>query len=520
MKSNFNCELVDLKIKIDNIAEHITKLSKTISYGVSVDLNNSKKSATSELEQNQTEYITLLREELSAKNAIIKSLLETQSSLMKTIFDYRITSNKNNKINSNNNKNNNTQYDLAKNDNNTNNNGNNCDNDNHSNVHKNNNINNNNSNNNNNDNSNSDNDKNSGDNNNNVNNKNNNNNDDDNKDDDNDNNNNNNNNNNSNNNNNVDITTTTNKNNNNADNNETPKVMRFPVILNDSPSENLCYTNLSIKETLNMNETYGDSSDETSNNETSDEETSDDETSDEEILSKTPNVRLNESYKNQSKISNKRNDKEKRRSLEDQLKDIRKSKHKLFNQNHKIHEHNGKENDNLEKIHKNNKVKPWPKNTCLIVGDSMIKGLDKQKLSSKVNVKVRSFPGAVINDMYDYLKPLIKKRPHHIILHVGTNDTVETASTVIVNKLLALKQFVKKELPMSNVIILTPILRTDIGKASLTTRNVSKHLLDLKISLIGNSNITPKFLNMSGLHLNISGIGRLALNLKSKIRKF
>ena len=42
----------------------------------------------------------------------------------------------------------------------------------------------------------------------------------------------------------------------------------------------------------------------------------------------------------------------------------------------------------------------------------MISRIDQQRLSIKRRIiKVRSFPGATINDMYDYIKPLLKKPP-------------------------------------------------------------------------------------------------------------
>ena len=54
----------------------------------------------------------------------------------------------------------------------------------------------------------------------------------------------------------------------------------------------------------------------------------------------------------------------------------------------------------------------WRKNTTLIVGNSMISGIDQQLLSVKGRIiKVRSFPGSTINDKYDYIKPLLKKTP-------------------------------------------------------------------------------------------------------------
>ena len=47
------------------------------------------------------------------------------------------------------------------------------------------------------------------------------------------------------------------------------------------------------------------------------------------------------------------------------------------------------------------------KNTTLIVGDSMISGIDQQRLPVKGRIiKVESFPGATVNDIYDYIKPL------------------------------------------------------------------------------------------------------------------
>ena len=47
----------------------------------------------------------------------------------------------------------------------------------------------------------------------------------------------------------------------------------------------------------------------------------------------------------------------------------------------------------------------------LIAGDSLLYGVDEQRLSNKYNVKVRCFPGATISDMFDYLKPLFKNNP-------------------------------------------------------------------------------------------------------------
>ena len=48
-----------------------------------------------------------------------------------------------------------------------------------------------------------------------------------------------------------------------------------------------------------------------------------------------------------------------------------------------------------------------------------------------------------IDDMYHYLIPILNKKPDYIVLRTGENDAVGTEATVIVNKLLQLKCFVK-----------------------------------------------------------------------------
>ena len=45
-----------------------------------------------------------------------------------------------------------------------------------------------------------------------------------------------------------------------------------------------------------------------------------------------------------------------------------------------------------------------------------------KKLSRNQNVNAFSFSGATIDDMVDFAKPVIKRKPKKIILHVGTNN--------------------------------------------------------------------------------------------------
>ena len=79
----------------------------------------------------------------------------------------------------------------------------------------------------------------------------------------------------------------------------------------------------------------------------------------------------------------------------------------------------GSLNLNEKKHDENNYIKPCPKGTTLITGDSILCGVRESKLKK---AKVRSFLGDRVEDMYHYLTPLIKKKPTNTILHIGSND--------------------------------------------------------------------------------------------------
>ena len=60
-----------------------------------------------------------------------------------------------------------------------------------------------------------------------------------------------------------------------------------------------------------------------------------------------------------------------------------------------------------------------------------------QRIQSYCKTYVKTFSGATVSCMEDYMKPSSKDSPDHFILHVGTNDlssqkcSVETAESII-----------------------------------------------------------------------------------------
>ena len=159
------------------------------------------------------------------------------------------------------------------------------------------------------------------------------------------------------------------------------------------------------------------------------------------------------------------------------------------------------------------------KGSCLVIGDSMLEGLDERKMSSNRVVKVRKFPGAITDDMYDYLVPLIQKQSDNVILHVGINDASSYNSSKIVNNILKLRSFLSQKLPNANIILSKPIMRSDTAAGKVTIEEVNKQLNDFDFDMIDNSNLSRAHLNGRGLHLNTKGMLQFAKNLIEGIRK-
>ena len=164
-----------------------------------------------------------------------------------------------------------------------------------------------------------------------------------------------------------------------------------------------------------------------------------------------------------------------------------------------------------------NKIHLWPENTTLITGSSIISGIEESRLL-KYKAKVRVFPGAYIDDMYDNLQPLLKRRPANIILHIGSNDSTTKTSDEIILEIENLKQYIKKRLPNVNLFLSCPVVRFDNTKANSTLRQVDQKLKSMR-NIIMNDNVDKSCVGKRGLHLNARGSGRLATNYISLMRR-
>ena len=193
---------------------------------------------------------------------------------------------------------------------------------------------------------------------------------------------------------------------------------------------------------------------------------------------------------------------------------------KLNSENQRNKDEFGKQknisNLNLKARVTTNYVKPWPKGTTLITGDSILCGIQESRLKK---AKVRVFIGANVDDMYDFLTPLLKKRPSNIILHIGSNDAPFKSSEKIMNEITNLKINILSILPSVKIYFSCPTKRLDNKNANEVLEELTEKMTIRFNDIILNDKVDSSCLGKKGLHLNPKGSGCLAMNFISLLRR-
>ena len=162
-----------------------------------------------------------------------------------------------------------------------------------------------------------------------------------------------------------------------------------------------------------------------------------------------------------------------------------------------------------------------------MLGDSMTKLLNgwqmAKEIQSSCKIYVKTFSGATVSCIEDYMKPPLKNPKYNFILHVGMNDlSSEKCSMEIAKSIINLACRLKNE--VHDVSISTIILRTDDKKLNAKGIKVNLHLKELNkennISLTDSSRkIKAQYLNKGKLHLTKYGSRILSNNFVNEISK-
>ena len=129
--------------------------------------------------------------------------------------------------------------------------------------------------------------------------------------------------------------------------------------------------------------------------------------------------------------------------------------------------------------------------------------------------------------MEDYIRPLARKQPSHMIIHCRTNDLKSTESeNEMIEQLQYLVQLIKSLSPRTHLVFSNLIISIDdnnkyTNKVDLINKDIEEFFKSTDIDIIDNSNTGKEFIAKKGLHLSIKQRNaKFASNLKSKIKSF
>ena len=160
--------------------------------------------------------------------------------------------------------------------------------------------------------------------------------------------------------------------------------------------------------------------------------------------------------------------------------------------------------------------------TTVIAGDSIISKLNGWKMSDKSNkIVIKPFPGSKVDDMKDYIKPSLKRKPKNFIIHTGTNDLKSENPLTVAENIISLSEFIEKEYPETQLAISLLTTRQDSPDLEKKRLAVNKEIRSFArtrdLNIISHDNIDSTCLNERKLHLNIKGTLSLAKNFKKYV---
>ena len=142
---------------------------------------------------------------------------------------------------------------------------------------------------------------------------------------------------------------------------------------------------------------------------------------------------------------------------------------------------------------------------AIILGDSLLNGINEKCLSKKHNVKIVNKPGATSECLLlQELDNLIKYQAQSIIFHADTNDL--TNGINMLNNAKKIVKELKTKLPKVKITFSGLITRKDKKNLDKNVTETNKRLRNYcrqkDIDYIDNSNITEDSLGVKKLHLN------------------
>ena len=129
----------------------------------------------------------------------------------------------------------------------------------------------------------------------------------------------------------------------------------------------------------------------------------------------------------------------------------------------------------------------------------------------KMQKDTSSMYAHILEPMYDHIKPVVRRKPSLVVVHVGTNDITNNVDTE--EMLQTLANDVKKESPDTEISISELVNRKDIEEnregIEKKVANLNSRLKNLcarnQLYFIENDRVDDSCVAKKKLHLNIKG---------------
>ena len=153
----------------------------------------------------------------------------------------------------------------------------------------------------------------------------------------------------------------------------------------------------------------------------------------------------------------------------------------------------------------------------------MLNGINEEGLSDdRFKVNVKNHLGATTEDICDFIKPEVRKKPDIIIVHAGTNDI--TNNTKSLENYKKITDTIKSKLPNCKYAISNVVMRKDkpaiADKVIEFNSRLSNFCSKNKIDIIENENLDGSCLSFKKLDLNKKGNSYLANNFLDFLHSF
>ena len=113
----------------------------------------------------------------------------------------------------------------------------------------------------------------------------------------------------------------------------------------------------------------------------------------------------------------------------------------------------------------------------VIIGDSLLNGLEEKRMKRDHDIQIRPHPGASSLDISDHIRPVLRRTPDCVIVYAGTNDITKNEDTI--KNIEEMVNAAKTISPPTNIVISELVVRHDSPQRKQKSEELNRKIKDL-----------------------------------------